>query len=193
MAGHPMPSILRFTIALQASSYSWCIIALFIHEKRKDFLVLFAHHIITVGLLYIGYTYNQPHVGIWIALLHDLVDPFIDVMRVIKFLQLLTMSVFNDILYVFCLMLWIGSRLFLFPLTAINPIVILAFLNPPSYCAYEYIGCVTSFLTALLILNIIWTIFIARLGFYRLWCGFWTDVTSEGREERRQLRRKKQL
>ena len=193
MTGRPMPSIQRLTIALQASSYTWCIIALFISVKRKDFLVLLAHHIITIGLLYIGYTYNQPDVGIWIALLHDVVDPFIDVMRVIKFLQLLTMSVFNDVLFVFCLALWAGSRLYLFPLTAINPIVTLAFLTPDNYCPYEYIGSVTSFLTALLFLNFIWSIFIARLGFFRLWYGFWTDVTSEGYRERRELRRRKQV
>lgn len=194
MAGREMASIYRLTIALQASSYMWCIIALFINSKRKDFYVLLAHHVITIGLLYIGYTYNQATVGIWIALLHDVVDPFIDVMRVIKFLQLLTMSVFNDMLFVFCLALWIISRLFLFPLTAIHPIVSLSFLTPASYCPYEFIGSVTSLLTALLFLNLIWSIFIARLGFFRLWYGFWTDVTSEGRRERReQLRRKKQI
>lgn len=193
ITGHAMPAIFRLTIAMQASSYTWSIIALFINIKRKDFLVLLAHHIITIGLLYIGYTYNQPDVGIWIALLHDVVDPFIDVMRVIKFLQLLTMSVFNDMLYVFCLALWVGSRLYLFPLTAINPIVTLSYLSPASYCPYEYIGSVSSFFAVLLLLNVIWTIFIARLGFFRLWYGFWTDVTSEGRSERRELRRKKQL
>lgn len=195
MTGHQVPFLLRLTMALQASSYIWCMIALFINSKRKDFLVLLAHHVITVGLLFVGYTYRQPVVGVWIALLHDVVDPFIDVMRIVKFLHLLRVSLFNDLLYVFCLALWFLSRLYLFPLTAINPIVILTFLNPIVYCAHEYTGCVTSLLAALLVLNIIWSIFILRLGFFRLWFGFWTDVTSEGRQERREeLRRtKKQL
>ena len=192
VAGYPMSFLLRLTIALQAASYLWSSVALVVNSARKDAAVLFAHHIITLGLLYIGYTYNQGGVGIWIALLHDVADPFIDVMRVVKSLGLLTMCLFNDLLYVFCLSLWISSRLLLFPLTAIHPIVLLSSLSPSPYCNHEYIGSVSSFLAALLFLNFVWTLFIARLGFFRLRYGLWTDVTSEGRSERREeLRRRK--
>lgn len=194
MTGQQVPFLLRLTLALQAGSYIWATISLFIGSKRKDFMVLLAHHVVTVGLLFIGYTYMQPVIGVWIALLHDVVDPFIDVMRIVKCLHLLRVSLFNDLLYVFCLILWVGSRLYLFPLTAINPIVVLSFLNPTGWCAHEYIGSVTSLLTVLLFLNFVWSVFILRLGFFRLWYGIWTDVTVEGRQERRhELRRRKQL
>jgi len=57
------------------------ILVINIEERRKDHWQMFAHHIVTIGLIYCSYRYHFTRIGNLILVLMDVVDLFLPVRR----------------------------------------------------------------------------------------------------------------
>lgn len=58
-----------------------------IEERRKDHLQMFTHHMITCALLFGSYCYHQTRVGNVILCLMDVVDLFLPLAKILKYLK----------------------------------------------------------------------------------------------------------
>jgi hypothetical protein len=54
--------------------YLSLLITQFFDVKRKDFWIMFAHHVVTIGLLVFSYICNYTRIGCLIILIHDSAD-----------------------------------------------------------------------------------------------------------------------
>jgi very-long-chain ceramide synthase len=58
-----------------------------IEERRKDHLQMFTHHMITCALVFASYCYHQTNVGNVILCLMDVVDLFLPLAKILKYLK----------------------------------------------------------------------------------------------------------
>jgi very-long-chain ceramide synthase len=58
-----------------------------IEERRKDHLQMFTHHVITCALIFASYCYHQTKVGNVILCLMDVVDLFLSLAKILKYLK----------------------------------------------------------------------------------------------------------
>lgn len=65
---------------MQLSFWLQCILALNLEAKRKDYVQMFGHHILTSTLLIASYAFNTTRVGHVILTLMDFADIFLPVM-----------------------------------------------------------------------------------------------------------------
>lgn len=76
---------LRSIYLMEMSYYTYGIFALFFWEaRRKDHLVMLAHHVVTLGLIAFSFWYNFLRVGVLIMLLHDVCDVPMEFAKVIR-------------------------------------------------------------------------------------------------------------
>ncbi len=83
----------------------------FFDIKKRDFYQMIAHHLVSLGLFGISWTYFYHRPGSMINLLHDCADVNLDGGKVAKFAKFRKIEVF--LLYFF-LVNWIATRLILF-------------------------------------------------------------------------------
>ncbi|XP_013791341.1 ceramide synthase 6-like [Limulus polyphemus] len=130
----------------------------FMDIKRKDFLQMFLHHIITISLLSFSWACNFWRIGTLVMLIHDFADIPLEVTKMCKYLKKQNLA---DISFIIFTLAWIVSRLGLFPCriiysTMYEAIIILDFF--PVYYIFN------SLLLALQCLHIVWTWIIVRIA-----------------------------
>ena len=60
----------------------------FVEERHNDFLLMLAHHLVTLALLGLSYWFNTLRLGVVVMLLHDASDIVIDVLKLFNYLGL---------------------------------------------------------------------------------------------------------
>ncbi|CAK8671331.1 unnamed protein product [Clavelina lepadiformis] len=141
--------------------YTSCTISQFFDIKRKDFWIMFAHHIATIFLIMFSYSINMLNVGMLIMLLHDFSDVFLETSKIAKYTKQETFATIGLISFATSFVL---ARIVYFPFWILYSIWFDAFdvVGPfPSW----YIFCV--WLAILQFLHIYWCTFIVK-GFIRL-------------------------
>ena len=74
---------------LQAAVWiATCFSHVCLEVRRRDFAMMLAHHVVTIGLVWLSYTLNFVAVGVVIMFIHDASDVFIDLMKLSNYLQL---------------------------------------------------------------------------------------------------------
>lgn len=58
----------------------------FLEERRKDYFIMYIHHIVTICLVGGSYNVGYYRVGIIILYAHDMSDIFIDLMKMFNYL-----------------------------------------------------------------------------------------------------------
>jgi ceramide synthetase len=84
----------------------------FFDIKRSDFYQMFAHHLVTLGLLGMSWTYFHHRTGTMVNLLHDCADFNFDASKTAKFAKFRKNEVFLTYLFIIN---WIVTRVMLFP------------------------------------------------------------------------------
>jgi len=60
----------------------------FVFEKQSDYLVMLAHHVATIGLVGLSFSYNYQRFGLLVLYVHDISDIMIDLLKLTNYLKL---------------------------------------------------------------------------------------------------------
>ena len=101
----------------QLSFYWSLLVTQFFDARRKDFWGLFIHHLATISLLNLSYICNVLRLGILTQVLHDSADIFLEAAKCFKYIKWRWSCDLSFILFV---LVWIVTRLFIFPVYIIK-------------------------------------------------------------------------
>ena len=122
--------------------------------KRKDFWQMFIHHVATLMLLSISWIMNMFRIGSLILLVHDCSDILLEFIKALKCAK---MHKACDSIFIFFVMVWIVTRLVIFP----RLIFINTFESPERNCPGLFL--INFLLVLLLLLHIFWTYLIFKV------------------------------
>jgi ceramide synthetase len=151
--------------------------------RRKDWMESFAHHIVTLGLMYYSWYANFTRPGVVIMLLHDISDIFLEAAKLARYADKEAAAFY---LFVVFAVSWVILRVILFPCciiirTLIDPVVLIAIpynINPqPHYSAFG------TMFSLLFILHLYWTYLIFKVIYGQLKTGSTDDVREEDSDD----------
>uniref|UniRef100_A0A8C5L3Z5 Ceramide synthase 6 n=1 Tax=Jaculus jaculus TaxID=51337 RepID=A0A8C5L3Z5_JACJA len=88
-----------------------------IYKKHFDFGIMFLHHLITICLIIFSYVNNMARVGTLVLCLHDSADALLEAAKMANYAKFQKMC---DLLFVMFAMVFIITRLGIFPLWVLN-------------------------------------------------------------------------
>ncbi|XP_039605539.1 ceramide synthase 5-like [Polypterus senegalus] len=130
--------------------------------KRKDFFIMFIHHLAAIGLISFSYANNMLRVGTLIMCLHDTPDFLLEAAKLANYAKFQRAC---DGCFVVFSAVFVSTRLFIYPFWI---------LNTTLFESWEIIGPYPSWwlfnglLVVLQILHIIWSYFILRIAYKAL-------------------------
>ncbi|XP_019059035.1 PREDICTED: LAG1 longevity assurance homolog 3 [Tarenaya hassleriana] len=150
--------------------YVYSFFALFLWEtRRSDFKVMLAHHITTLLLLVLSYTFRFARIGSVIMAIHDVSDVFLETAKMSKYSGAEAIASFCFIIFALS---WTGLRLVYFPSwvlwsTSYEVISILdGKKEKKELQIYYYVF--NTLLYCLLVLHIYWWVLICRMVFRQI-------------------------
>lgn len=132
----------------------------FVEQRRADFIAMFIHHSVTIGLLFASWFYGIMTFGALVMVCHDNADVFLPLAKCCRWLKL---DMATNVAYVLFTLLWVASRIVLFSWKVLIPLVMYGY---PAFCCHltHYFAFVFG-LFCLLFLHLYWTKFIAPVFF----------------------------
>jgi ceramide synthetase len=93
-----------------------------IDERKKDYLVMMAHHVVTIALILGSAWCNHMGIGLMVLWIHDVSDIFVDGLKMINYLGLDGPNGFFivETSYLTCLGVWIYARLWVYPTAVLH-------------------------------------------------------------------------
>ena len=110
---HEMSDDLYWYYTIELGFYLSLLVSQFFDTKRKDFWQMFLHHIVTICLLVFSYVCNFTRVGSFILLLHDCVDPWLELGKLGLYCRSET---FSNISFSIFTIVWFITRIVGFPI-----------------------------------------------------------------------------
>lgn len=139
------------------SAFYWSLMfSQFFDSKRKDYWVMFVHHLSTICLLGFSWTCNLTRIGTLVLVLHDCADASLEIAKMTQYAELRKAS---DILFPFFAVTWIVTRLGIYPAYILNSTF---FELPVLMKTFPAINFLNGMLVLLLFLHIFWTWFIVK-------------------------------
>ncbi|KAB1270651.1 Ceramide synthase 5 [Camelus dromedarius] len=168
----PLTSGLYYYYIMELAFYWSLMFSQFTDIKRKDFLIMFVHHLATIGLITFSYINNMVRVGTLIMCLHDASDFLLEAAKLANYAKYQRLC---DTLFVIFSAVFVVTRLGIYPFWI---------LNTTLFESWEMIGPYPSWwffnglLLILQVLHVIWSYLIVRIAFKALIRG---KVTYPGR------------
>uniref|UniRef100_A0A8C2URG4 Ceramide synthase 5 n=1 Tax=Chinchilla lanigera TaxID=34839 RepID=A0A8C2URG4_CHILA len=178
----PLSEELYYYYIMELAFYWSLMFSQFTDIKRKDFLIMFVHHLATVGLITFSYINNMVRIGTLVLCLHDSSDFLLEAAKLANYAKYQRLC---DTLFVIFSTVFMVTRLGIYPFWV---------LNSTLFESWEIIGPYPSWwffnglLLILQLLHIIWSYLIARIAFKALLRGKVSkddrsDVESSSEEE----------
>ncbi|XP_008319377.1 ceramide synthase 5 [Cynoglossus semilaevis] len=126
--------------------------------KRKDFLIMFIHHLATVSLISFSYVNNMARVGSLVLCVHDASDSLLEAAKLAKYAKYQRLC---DFLFIMFTIVFFITRLVIYPIWVINSTFFesWAIIGPfPSWWVFNIL------LLVLQVLHIIWSYLIAGIA-----------------------------
>jgi len=150
----------------------------FVEERKHDYVVMFAHHIITILLLVASLVGRLHRIGILVLVVHDVSDISVDLLKLSNYLKLQNRPALflGEIIFVLNLFIWMYIRLYVFPSRIIYSVLIQSHQFIGSFPECHEFACVcrsggSVLLTILLMLHIWWFFLFLRIGFKIVFVG----------------------
>ncbi|KAH0621450.1 hypothetical protein JD844_022790 [Phrynosoma platyrhinos] len=141
-------------------SYYWSVMfSQFIDIKRKDFGIMFTHHIVTVILLTISYTVNFTRVGTLTLCLHDAVDVVLEAAKMANYCKFQRLC---DFLFLMFAIVFIITRLGIYPLWILNTTM---FELPEIVGGFPALSIFIILLLILQVLHCFWSYLIVKAAY----------------------------
>ncbi|KAF7272111.1 hypothetical protein GWI33_015076 [Rhynchophorus ferrugineus] len=144
--------------------WSLCV-SQFFDVKRKDFWQMFIHHIATILLMVLSWVVNVFRIGSLVLVVHDCADIFLEAAKMAKYSGYQKVC---DTIFAIFTILWIVTRIGLYPFWIIYNTSIEAPKLVPMFPAYYIFN---SLLCILLVLHIFWTYLILKIVYNSLNAG----------------------
>ncbi|XP_071585654.1 ceramide synthase 5 isoform X4 [Heliangelus exortis] len=178
----PLTSRLYYYYILELAFYWSLMFSQFTDIKRKDFLIMFVHHLATIGLITFSYMNNMVRVGTLVLCLHDASDFLLEAAKLANYAKYQRLC---DAFFMLFGVVFIVTRLGIYPFWI---------LNTTLFESWELIGPYPSWwlfnglLVTLQVLHIIWSYLIIRTAYKALVRGKVSkddrsDVESSSEEE----------
>ncbi|KAG8452729.1 hypothetical protein GDO86_004501 [Hymenochirus boettgeri] len=178
----PLTSGLYYYYIMQLAFYWSLMFSQFTDIKRKDFLIMFVHHLATISLISFSYVNNMVRVGTLVMCLHDASDFSLEAAKLTNYAKYQRLC---DSFFLFFALVFVTTRLVIYPLWI---------LNTTMFESWELIGPYPSWwlfnglLLILQVLHIIWSYLIIRIAYKALLRGKVlkddrSDVESSSEEE----------
>ncbi|XP_026866005.2 ceramide synthase 6 isoform X2 [Electrophorus electricus] len=142
---------LHYYYILELSFYLSLFFTQFTDIKRKDFLLMFMHHVATISLISFSYVNNMARVGTLTMCLHDAADVLLEAAKMANYAKCQRLC---NVLFVMFALVFISSRLGLYPVWV---------LNSTLFESWEIVGPYPS-----------WWVFNALLGLLQALHTFWS-------------------
>ncbi|XP_054039041.1 ceramide synthase 5 isoform X2 [Rissa tridactyla] len=158
----PLTSRLYYYYILELAFYWSLMFSQFTDIKRKDFLIMFVHHLATIGLITFSYMNNMVRVGTLVLCLHDASDFLLEAAKLANYAKYQRLC---DAFFMLFGVVFIVTRLGIYPFWI---------LNTTLFESWELIGPYPSWwlfnglLVTLQILHIIWSYLIVRTAYKAL-------------------------
>ncbi|XP_059925597.1 ceramide synthase 5 [Gadus macrocephalus] len=173
---------LYYYYVMELAFYWSLMFSQFTDIKRKDFLVMFIHHMATVSLISFSYANNMLRVGSLVMSVHDASDFLLEAAKLANYAQYQRLC---DILFILFSVAFFLTRLVIFPLWILNTTLFesWAIIGPyPSWWLFN------SLLLVLQVLHVIWSYLIARIALKAMLRGkvskdVRSDIESSSEEE----------
>ncbi|XP_006783507.1 ceramide synthase 6-like [Neolamprologus brichardi] len=126
--------------------------------KRKDFLIMFIHHLATVSLISFSYVNNMARVGSLVLCVHDASDFLLEAAKMTNYAKCQRLC---DFLFIVFSVAFFITRLVIYPIWILNSTMFesWAIVGPyPSWWLFNVL------LLVLQVLHIIWSYLIARIA-----------------------------
>lgn len=184
---NPCPSKATFSdefilfYIIQLSLWIWTGVSCqFLEERRKDYLEMMIHHILTVALILNSFIHNELAIGMIVLVVHDISDIVLDLMKMANYLKMEGMHGFfiTEIMFVLnTYVSWPYLRLYVYPMYVIHG----TFIGYNKHCAPRFPGeplknffdsdmpgsytTASIMLTSLLVLHIFWFYLLNRIAY----------------------------
>ncbi|KAF4792734.1 Ceramide synthase 5 [Turdus rufiventris] len=152
----PLTSSLYYYYILELAFYWSLMFSQFTDIKRKDFLIMFVHHLATIGLITFSYMNNMVRVGTLVLCLHDASDFLLEAAKLANYAKYQRLC---DAFFMLFGVVFIVTRLGIYPFWI---------LNTTLFESWELIGPYPSWwlfnglLVTLQVLHVIWSYLIVR-------------------------------
>ncbi|XP_061582793.1 ceramide synthase 5 isoform X1 [Cololabis saira] len=150
--------------------------------KRKDFLIMFIHHLATVGLISFSYVNNMARVGSLVLCVHDASDFLLEAAKLANYAKYQRLC---DFLFIVFSVAFFTTRLVIFPIWILNSTMFESWdiVGPfPSWWVFN------GLLLVLQVLHVIWSYLISRIAIKAMLRGkvcndVRSDIESSSEEE----------
>lgn len=102
---------------LQAIWTYTCIAHRFFDERRRDYFILYGHHLVTIALVLASWYGGSMRIGLLVLYVHDISDIFVDALKMVNLTKLEGKRGFflSEIAYVSCIVAWLYYRMWQYP------------------------------------------------------------------------------
>jgi len=156
---------------------------IFIEVRRKDWLESFAHHLVTLWLMYYSWWANFTRGGLMVMLLHDISDIFLEGAKLAKYADKEQLALQ---LFVSFALSWIILRVIIYPYMIVGRMLV----DPIIYIAIPYdidtqphYSILGTLFLLLYFLHLYWTYLILKVVVKQLKTGSTTDVREEDSDD----------
>ncbi|KAM3963874.1 ceramide synthase 5 [Aphomia sociella] len=149
-----------------SSAFYWSLtMSQFWDVRRKDFWQMFVHHIATIALLSFSWVCNLHRIGTLVLLIHDCADIALEAAKAAKYANYQKLC---DAIFTVFIVLWLITRLGIYPFYIIWSTSIRAPMLLPMFAAYYIFN---SLLCLLLALHLVWTWLILQVAYKTIKAG----------------------
>ncbi|XP_032807537.1 ceramide synthase 6-like isoform X1 [Petromyzon marinus] len=154
----PLPSDIQYYYIVELAFYWSLMFSQFTDIKRKDFFMMFMHHLITVSLISFSYIVNMVRMGSVILCMHDAADFLLEAAKMANYARYQKLC---DLLFILFALVFFVTRLGLFPFWPVRSTMFESWeiVGPyPSW--WVFVGL----LVLLQCLHVIWSYLILRIA-----------------------------
>ncbi|KAK5921067.1 hypothetical protein CgunFtcFv8_024804 [Champsocephalus gunnari] len=113
----PLTVDIHYYYILELSFYLSLFFSQFTDIRRKDFLIMFLHHVATISLITFSYVNNMARVGALVMCLHDAADVLIEAAKMANYAKC---QILCNLLFAMFAIIFISSRLAVYPVWILN-------------------------------------------------------------------------
>jgi ceramide synthetase len=112
LKAYQLPAAVKIYYLLESGWYFSGFVLLLMYKRKKDFVEMATHHIVTFLLLFLSYNTGYIRVGLVVIILHNAFDPFLHLAKCTHYVNI---PVLPDVSFACCALSFTITRLFFYP------------------------------------------------------------------------------